>query len=420
MELRMPNKIRVIFVDDEPNVLAAIRRMIRSKRDAWDMAFVESGREALALFAERSFDVIVSDIRMPGMDGGALLNKIKDKYPGVIRIALSGQVDLNEVIRSVRAVHQYVSKPCDAENLIEKIEGAFNSRDILENPEMQRLVAEMDALPVIPKVFQTIQEELRKEEPSIEVIAQHITMDVGMVAKILKLVNSPYFGLSRNIDSVFQAITMLGLETIQAIILTTHMFSMYDESRLPNFSLNLLWEHSFRVSNMARLIAECESLDTKSIARVRMAGLLHDVGKLMLASSFPDKYAKVLNMVARTKIPVWKCEQEVFGTIHAHLGAYIMGLWGMAGDIVHGIGYHHDCRNQRLEVCSLISVADFIDHHCVVINKEYVRTDLESHVLPRGEEKQMLDKWITYINDNWDGVEELQIIDDDILAAIRE
>merc|ERR1711879_767591 len=107
----MNKHISILFVDDEPNVLAAIKRMLRNQKKEWDIHFAYSGDEALELFKKNNFDVVISDIKMPGMDGAELLTRIKEKYSGVIRIALSGQVDLTEVVRSIRAVHQYISKP---------------------------------------------------------------------------------------------------------------------------------------------------------------------------------------------------------------------------------------------------------------------------------------------------------------------
>lgn len=415
----MTQKISVLFVDDEENVLAAIKRMLRYKRNDWFMEFAESGQKALALFEKTEFDVIVSDIRMPGMDGAELLNKIKDLYPNVIRIALSGQVDLNEVIRSIRAVHQYISKPCEADELVDKVEGAITSRKVLTDPQMQSLVTEIDALPVIPKVFQSIQEELRLDEPSVDKVAEFISMDVGLVAKILKLVNSPYFGLPSYIDSAYQAITMLGLETIKALVLSTHLFSMYDEKQLPHFSLNLLWEHCFRVSKIAQLIGQCEKIDKRVVAQARMAGLLHDVGKLILANQFPKRYEEVLKRVAETKAPVCQCEMEVFGTTHAQIGAYLMGLWGMSSNVVHGIGYHHLGDIYDFNVPTLVAVANVIDHHCVIIHPDYVKIGINEKILPQDQRGELLEKWINYVKDNWSGMDEFQILDGELLAQLR-
>lgn len=415
----MNNKARVIFVDDEPNVLAAIRRMLRSKHNEWDMDFAESGDKALSLFQDNPYDVIVSDIRMPKMDGAELLQKVKNTYPNTIRIALSGQVGLNEVVRSIRAVHQYISKPCDAEDLIDKIESAIKSREILNDSMMQKLVTEIDALPVIPEVFKAIEDELQLETPSINKVADLISMDVGLVAKTLKLINSPYFGLPSQIDSIFQAITMLGLDTIKALILGTHLFSMYDDKMLPNFSLTMLWEHSFRVSNIARLIAEYEGMERKEIVQARMTGLLHDVGKLVLANSFPDQYQEVLSQVSNSQGTIHQCEENVFKTTHAQIGAFLMGLWGMPGNLVYGIGYHHSYNLFDLTPPMLVAVADMIDHHCIVINEKYSRPIIVPELLG-STNIDKIHEWTAHIAENWQGVVEFNILDSDMLEQLRK
>lgn len=414
----MQNKIRVIFVDDEPNALGAIRRMLHFKRKKWEIAFAESGTETLALFEEEPFDVIVSDIRMPGMDGAELLQRIKQNYHKTIRIALSGQVGLDEVIRTIRSVHQYISKPCDANDLAEKIEGTLKSRDILNDSVMQELVAEIETLPVLPHVFQSVERELASSEPSIKKIAELISMDVGLVAKIIKLINSPYFGLPSQVDSILQAITMLGLETIRALIVGTHLFSMYDTESQPGFSLSMLWEHSSRVSNIAKSIVEYEGLDRRLIVQARMTGLLHDVGKLVLASSFPKRYRKVLKIVAGENLSVYKAELKVFGTTHAQVGAYLMGLWGMSSEVVYGIGYHHTYEKFDMSVPMLVSVANMIDHQCIIINEEYNRIVVEKNML-HGVGGVKLEEWISHIAENWEGIVKFNILDKEMISLLR-
>lgn len=411
----MSNNLRVLFVDDEPNVLAAIRRMLRVKNDEWDMSFIESGAEALEAFKKGTYDVVVSDIRMPGMDGAELLGRIKDTSPGTIRIALSGQVDLNDVIRSIRAVHQYISKPCDVDKLVTKIEAAVQSRKILVDQTLVDLVAEIDSLPVIPRVFRDIEDELDKEEPSIDRVAALIAQDVGIVAKILKLVNSPFFGLPSNIDSVQKAVTMLGLDTIKALILSTHLFTLYDEKKLPNFSLTLLWEHCFRVSNIARLIARCEGLDEQTQTQCRMAGLLHDVGKLILASSFPEQYSQVLEVIAQENCTICEAEKNVFGTTHAEIGAYLMGLWGVAGGVVHGIGYHHEYQEADMSVAMLLSVADAIDHNFIVLHDGYTKIKLNEGLAPLARNHEKMLQWLHYLERHWLGVEGYYEVDETVI-----
>jgi putative nucleotidyltransferase with HDIG domain len=413
-------KIRLLFVDDENNVLAALRRMLRSKRDHWDMSLVNSSQAALEALEKTPFDVIVSDIKMPGMDGAELLTRVKDAYPGTIRIALSGQVDLNEVIRSIRSVHQYISKPCTAEDLVARIEGALQSKEVLTDPKMLELVTEIDALPVIPKVFQEIRDELAKPEPSIDRIADSITQDVGLMAKILKLVNSPFFGLPSHIDSMHKAITMLGLETIKALILSTHLFTSYDGHALSGLKLNMLWEHCFRVANIARLIAECDKADKNVIANCRMAGLLHDVGKLILINYFPEMYGQVLDKARKNGGPVCRIEREVFGTTHAEMGAYLMGLWGMSHEVVHAIGYHHDHRPSDGYIPNVITAANAIDHHCVVFHKDYSRIRIREDMAPRLFEEKRLHTWLDYISDHWRDIDDFDCADENLLNEILD
>lgn len=398
----MSDKIQILFVDDEPNLLASLKRMMRVKQKEWDMTFENSAIKALKFMEKNDPAVIVSDIRMPEMDGAEFLARAKDTHPMAIRIALSGQVDLNEVIRSIKAVHQYISKPCDAHKLIEKIEGALRSRRVLTDNALLEVVTNIESLPIVQKIFLEISEELEKEEPSIDNVATLIAQDVGLVAKIINLVNSPYFGLPANVDSVQKAITMLGLETIKALVLTTQIFSMHDENKVPQLNIGLLWEHSFRVSNIARLIAECEGLDNIDVAKCRMAGLLHDVGKLVLSSQYPEEYGTLLDSLGEEGRTVCQAESEVFGTTHAEVGAYLMGLWGVGGDLVYGIGHHHCRVSQESDIALITHVANVIDHNFFIIHEEYTKRKLDgklSHLL-EGTEKMA--KWIDYIRAQWD------------------
>ncbi|WP_163808759.1 response regulator [Pseudodesulfovibrio sp. JC047] len=407
----MKTHARILFVDDEPHVLSALKRMLRRKSDVWDMHFVENGTDALHLLERHPIDIIISDIRMPGMDGAELLTRIKELSPGTIRIALSGQVDMNEVVRSIKAVHQYISKPCEAGYLIDRIESALRSQAILTNNKMIQLVTRIEALPVIPEVFEEAEAELRKDEPSIEVIATTIARDVGLVAEIIKLINSPYFGLPTQVDSVEKAITLLGLDTIRALIFSTHLFTVYEEKTLPTFSLSLLWEHSFRVSNIARLIATHEAASRHVITQCRMAGLLHDVGKLVMASAFSKKYTEALDQVAsHPETTISQAEQDLFEITHAEVGAYLMGLWGMSSDVVHAIGYHHRFNEIDNDVARYLSLADSIDHHFVILHDQYSRTSLREKLLSSKVNQEEFTQWISYINENWSGESPLNAI----------
>ncbi|MBC8317540.1 MAG: response regulator [Desulfobulbaceae bacterium] len=110
-------KKRILFVDDEPNILVGLRRMLRSLRKEIDMEFAESGKEALQVMSKASFDVVVSDMRMPGMDGAELLTEVRRLYPDTIRIILSGYAAAEAIMRTETIVHQFLHKPCEPQNI---------------------------------------------------------------------------------------------------------------------------------------------------------------------------------------------------------------------------------------------------------------------------------------------------------------
>jgi len=146
----------VLFVDDDENVLAGLRRMLRGFRDQWIMDFVASGAEALHYLAHREADVVVTDLRMPGMNGLELLKHLNSHYPHIVRIILSGQSDEESTIRAAGVAHQYLSKPCETETLKATIVRACALQDRLSNQSLKNIVAGMNSLPSPPTHYQEL------------------------------------------------------------------------------------------------------------------------------------------------------------------------------------------------------------------------------------------------------------------------
>src|SRR4051794_15216106 len=215
-----PLKQRVLFVDDEPHLLAALRRMLRSERDRWDMQFASSGPEALALIEAEPVDAIVSDMRMAGMDGAELLARVQQQWPSTARIILSGQADLGSVIAVLRSAQQFLAKPCEAAVLIAAVEGTLRMQRMLHDPALRELICGVVSLPILPAVYSDLVAALDAPHVDVPALAQLLGSDVATSAELLKLVNSAFFGLTREITSVESAVAMLGLDNIQALVLT--------------------------------------------------------------------------------------------------------------------------------------------------------------------------------------------------------
>ncbi|MDB6036958.1 MAG: hypothetical protein JWM99_799, partial [Verrucomicrobiales bacterium] len=309
-------KRRIIFVDDEPFVLQGLQRTLRGMRDEWEMEFVDSGFKALAAMKERRFDIIVSDMRMPEMNGAQLLNEVMKHHPRTIRLILSGNADKDLILQCVGATHQFLAKPCDLEALKLTIRRVSNLESSLQNDAIRTIVARLTRVPSIPSLYLEIVEKLQSADVMLEEIGTLISRDMGMTANILKLVNSAFFGMPRRISDTTEAAKFLGLETIKTLILSIEAFSQFENSELGGLSLKGIWDHSLRTAAFARSIA-ISSADRKLADEAFVAGLLHDIGKIVLAANQSKTYPTVLNMVKSQQIQLWEAERLVFCVDHA-------------------------------------------------------------------------------------------------------
>jgi len=336
------NRKRILFVDDEPFVLQGLQRMLRNMRSEWDMVFAEGADQALRTLEEQSFDVVVSDLRMPGMNGAELLKVVKERYPTTVRLILSGHADKELVRQSLSVAHQYVSKPCDPEQLKVLIGNACLLSGSLISAELKQVLGSIEKLPSIPKLFNELREALEKEDSSPQQLGDLIQRDIAMTAKILKLVNSAFFGLRRVISSPHEAVSYLGVETLKSLVLMESIFEQAHPLSTGLFSLEDLWRHSCMVARIAKHLAEAEGADHTVQESLFVQGILHDVGILVMAQNFPQKYDSIIDVIARDHNRLSTLETEEFGVTHAEVGAYLLGLWGLPGQVLNCISRHHD------------------------------------------------------------------------------
>lgn len=332
---------RILFVDDEPMVLDGLRRMLRSMREEWDMEFVGGGKEALERMSPNPFDVIVADMRMPGMNGAELLNEVMKRYPRTVRLILSGHADKDLILQCVGSTHQYLAKPCSADELKATVTRASRLDSELESENLKKLVGQLRCLPSIPDLYVEIVEAVNKPDATLEEVGAIVSRDLGMTTSILKLVNSAYFGLRRELASAQEAVAYIGLDTIKALVLSIHAFDQFKEGESGGVAVGPLWNHSLKVAGFAKSIACLEGADRKGADESYTAGLLHDVGKLVLAANLPRDYEQCLELSKAGSMDLFEAEVRIFGADHATLGGYLLGLWGLPVPVVEAIALHH-------------------------------------------------------------------------------
>lgn len=357
--------IKILFVDDEPNILEGLQRMLRPLRHEWEMSFANSGAEALAMFEEKHIDVIVSDMKMPGMDGSQLLYSVMENYPHVIRIILSGYSEKEMIIKSVGTAHQYLSKPCDADTLKATVTRVSTLRDLLTDETLRRLVSQLPNIPSLPLLYNELVDELNQAEPSTRVVGDIVKKDIGMTVKILQIVNSAFFGLRRRISDSREAVEFLGLDTISSLTLGLGIISQL-ETQVSNTVLAEIWSHSMAVGVMANKIAVAENRETGSDAFT--AGLLHDLGKVVLAVNLPQQFKAVEELIREDKMSRSEAEKEVFEATHSEVGAFLLGLWGLPAQVVQAVAYHEAPLDaggaQEFTALTAVHAANAIQHFC--------------------------------------------------------
>lgn len=391
-------KTQILFVDDEPNILKGLQRSLRPLRKHWDMTFVEGGENALKVLETNMFDAILSDMRMPGMDGSKLLKIVKEKYPNMVRIILSGHSDEEMIMKSVKSAHQYLSKPCDKETLITTVARACSLRDILQKKDLMNLLGGIETMPSIPALYAKIMKELNSEDASAVSVGDIIAQDMGMTAKILQLVNSSFFGMPRHISSTKEAVVMLGIDVVKTLVLGLEVFSKF-KNALTVISVDEIHDHCVKTAVIAKELALAEKMDSQKADNAMICATLHDLGRLLLAEHFSDQYKLVAEMVDKNDITVFQAEKKVFQVTHSEVGAYLLGLWGLPDDIIEGIAFHHNPArvvSKDFEIAGIVHVADLIEHqHRDGVSSGQPPAHIDMAYLDKMDRTDRISEWIT-------------------------
>ncbi len=338
----MSARKRILFVDDESRVREQLQRMLRPFASDWDMTFVDSASAALTHLDQGTFDVLVTDLAMPGMAGPELLREVQARHPKMVRFVLAAPSEQPLVMSCASVTHQFLTRPCEPDELRDAIARACDMEASMRRENTGRLVARMDQLPSLPSIYTQLTEKMRDPECGIDDVAELVARDISLTARVLKLVNSAFFGLRQQVSSLNEAVNYLGLDTLKALVLSINAFAQFETKALAGFSLESLWNHSLLTAGCAKLIAEMETGNGRLVDEAFVAAMLHDTGKLVLAANFGADYAVAMAAAGHTPDGALAAEEGAFGSTHADLGGYLFSLWGLPGAIVDAVTWHHD------------------------------------------------------------------------------
>ncbi len=354
-------RILFVFANEKPSTIEGIRQILARRQNEWEVVFVTSGSEALQAMKQKPFDVVLADFHLPAMSGVELLKKISELYPGTVRFLQTEEADRKVILESTGIAHRTINKPCNPETLRSFLTTSVGLRDILGREELHARIASIGSLPSPPELYNRLLNELQSDTVSIKRIAAVISEDISLTAKILQMINSAYFGLSRRVDSVSQAVNMLGLEAVRGLVLTAGAFSQFDFPPLRRISIEGIFGHSLSVGTLARKIAEDLGLPRSTCDEALMAGMMHDIGKLIMLTHFRPELEEALKLADDNSIPLYEAEKKVLKVTHSEIGTHLLSLWGLPDAILEPVALHHDPEKMPIPQRSSLTAVHLAD-----------------------------------------------------------
>jgi putative nucleotidyltransferase with HDIG domain len=372
--------IEVLFVDDEPAVLEGLENQLRPLRHHWAMTFAEGGAAAVELLEAQQFDVVVTDLRMPGVDGAAVLAQAREHQPQAIRFVLSGEAAAEKVAGVLPLAHRVLSKPCSPQHLRTAVEGAVELRASVDGPAVRALIATIDSLPPVPRIW-TALSQLRERDFGVAEVAAVVGDDPVISGRLLGLANSAQVGAGRTIRSVRDAIQLLGVDAVHHLVLSLELGHGMSPRRPPPPVIDEIAGHALRVSRVARAIGGAHA------ELAAAAAVLHDLGRIVMVMGRAEAYRDVEAAAAQGGVPRFRAELDTFGTTHAEVGAHLLALWGVPPAVVEAVAYHHSPERIRdpLGPAGLVYLADRLanDGAEARLDPSFVARDGVAAALPR-------------------------------------
>ncbi len=333
---------RVLFVDDEARILDGLRRQYRSMKNRWEMQFAESGKAAIEILEKEAIDVVVTDMKMPQMNGAQLLEIVRERWPSTIRFVLSGQTDQSDLVSHIGSIHQFIQKPCEPEQLELAIRQTHRLSNKLASKELRGLAGRLESLPVISSIYDDLLDVLDDDACCAESVGKVVSRDMGLSTKLLQMVNSAFFGLPRRVSNVKDAVVLIGMSNIRQLMTASQIYDALANEAADSHALAKLWQSGSDIGSLASQLASAQGSPPEVRDAARIAGTLSLVGRAILIWGMPEMHKKAVAMSGWPGILLHEAEREVFGANQQSLGAYALGLWAFDVKVVESVLYQVD------------------------------------------------------------------------------
>ncbi len=357
---------RILIIDEDPQALQNYRDALAPKATQWTIDYAATVDQGLQAAQDGKPDIVIAALSTSDGHGADILARFEEIAPDAQRFITASETDKPKLESTFGSSFQFLPSPCPAPRLITEIQRCVAIDTWLGNDRIKQLVAKMGEFPSLPPIYLKVVNALNSRHADTETISQAIAGDLAISAKVLQTVNSSFYGFDEKIANIAEAINILGTECVKNLVLAIQVFNNIGRSADQKAITDELWHHSMSVAVAARRIVSYESKDEKAAEEAYTAGLMHDIGKLILLNTVPEQYAEARALANEKAIPQTDAEDQIIGCNHAETGAYVLARWGMPANLTEAVALHHDPVNsfgKSFSTLAAVHIANAIVHH---------------------------------------------------------
>jgi HD-like signal output (HDOD) protein len=350
------------FGDEE---LGTLQQAMAGISGTWDCCFAADAAGALEVLRGEPFDAVVANMQMKGMNGAELLQRVGELHPTALRFVIGDLADQELIINCIGGTHQFISRPYKPHEMISVVQRSFALDACLSSDQLRAIAPKLGRLPTLPSTYFEVLKRVESRDASADSVGEVIARDPAATARVLQMVNSAAFALAQKVSDPAHAVLLLGMDTVKSLVLSLQVFNKVERARQTGFSMEQLWEHSSLVAKKARDIVLHQTADERLAGDAFTAGLLHDMGRIILASNLTKEYAAVVTAARLKSCFLHEEELAQLGVTHAQVGAYLLGLWGMPASLVEAAALHHTpglADSAEFSLLTAVHVADVFAH----------------------------------------------------------
>lgn len=332
---------RILVIDPDPLACTAFKNALKPKEASWTLTLATSTKDALEQVTKSPPDIIVTSSKANSGNGLALLSQLVDEAPLAHPFIKADESEKPSMAKALEGGCGFLRSDLSEGDILAAFKLCLSQNSWQSSPMVAQVLEHCSELQSLPESYLQIARAIRSSNSTISDIAEHVSLDLALSAKVLETVNSPFYGFGNSVNDVSQAINLIGLSSLESIVLAVKVFDYIHQSTSHCALVSELWNHSIDVAAAARRIALHHTEDPQAAERAYSAGLLHDIGKLILLETIPEQFLAAQRNAHENSISTWRSELSSFGCDHAEVGAKLLHTWKIPGEICQAVAMHH-------------------------------------------------------------------------------